>query len=33
MGIKFLGTPIEQFEQLCKEEEKVTITVSVFQGR
>ena len=32
MGIKFLGTPIEQFERLCSEEEKVTITVSCFKA-
>ena len=32
MGIKFLGTPIEQFDQLIKEEEKVTITVSCFKS-
>ncbi|MGA7367636.1 MAG: hypothetical protein WBX01_00775 [Nitrososphaeraceae archaeon] len=31
MGIKFLGTPIKQFDQLCREEEKVTITVSRFK--
>jgi hypothetical protein len=32
MGVKFLGTPIEQFDQLCKEEEKVVITISCYKS-
>ena len=32
MGIRFLGTPIEQFEQLIKEEEKVMITISCYKS-
>jgi hypothetical protein len=32
MGIRFLGTPIEQFDQLCKEAEKVMITVSCYKS-
>lgn len=30
MGIKFLGTPIKQFDQLCNEEEKVMIKIECF---
>jgi hypothetical protein len=30
MGIKFLGTPIEQFDQLCREEEVVKVSVSCY---
>jgi hypothetical protein len=30
LTIRFLGTPIDQFDRLCKEEEKVTITISCF---
>jgi hypothetical protein len=32
LGVKFLGTPIEQFERLCREEEKVTVVVSCFKS-
>jgi hypothetical protein len=28
LGVKFLGTPIEQFDELCREEEKVKITIT-----
>ena len=31
MGVKFLGTPIEQFDQLCKKEEIVKITIECFK--
>lgn len=31
MGIKFLGTPIKQFDQLCSEEEIVMIEVKCFK--
>jgi hypothetical protein len=31
MGIRFLGTPIEAFDQLCKEEEIVMIRVECFR--
>lgn len=31
MTIRFLGTPIDQFDQLCREEEKVMITVSCYK--
>ncbi len=31
MGIRFLGTPIEQFDRLCIEEEIVKITISCFK--
>ncbi|HZE77336.1 MAG TPA: hypothetical protein VE089_02185 [Nitrososphaeraceae archaeon] len=31
MGVKFLGTPIEQFDQLCNEEEIVMIEISCFK--
>jgi hypothetical protein len=31
MGVKFLGTPIEQFDQLCNEEETVMIEISCFK--
>ena len=31
MGIKFLGTPIEQFDQLCSEEDYITITISCYK--
>jgi hypothetical protein len=31
MGIKFLGTLIEQFDQLCNEEEIVMIEISCFK--
>ena len=32
MGVKFLGTPLEQFDQLCREEEKVVISVSCYKS-
>lgn len=32
MGIKFLGTPIKQFDQLCNEEEKVMIEIKCFKS-
>ena len=31
MGIKFLGTPIRQFDRLCSEEEKVIIEIKCFK--
>lgn len=31
MGIKFLGTPIKQFDQLCSEEEIVMIEVKCYK--
>jgi hypothetical protein len=31
MGIKFLGTPIKQFDQLCNEEEIVMIEIKCFK--
>lgn len=31
MGIKFLGTPVKQFDKLCREEEKVVIEVKCFK--
>ena len=31
MGVKFLGTPIEQFDQLCSEEDYITITISCYK--
>jgi hypothetical protein len=31
MGIKFLGTPIKQFDQLCDEEEKVMIEIKCYK--
>ena len=31
MTIKFLHTPIEQIDQLCKEEQIVKVTISTYQ--
>ena len=31
LTIRFLGTPIEQFDKLCKEEEMVRITFSCYK--
>lgn len=30
MTIKFLHTPIEQIDQLCRDEEKVKVTIAVY---
>lgn len=32
MGIKFLGTPIKQFDRLCSEEEIVVIRVECYKS-
>lgn len=32
MGIKFLGTPVKMFDQLCNEEEKVMIEIKCFKS-
>ena len=32
MGIKFLGTDLASFDQLCREEEKVIISISCFKS-